>query len=270
MKEFLLSIMNKNIYVSIAAVLVGISLYIIVKHTTDRLLEKNKENRENKENKKINRKKRTYIKLFKNIFKYIIIIFVSIVILQVNGVNVTSIIAGLGLVSVIAGLALQDALKDIITGFNIIVDDYYSVGDVLKINGIEGKVIELGLKATKLKDINNGNMYVIANRNINDALTMSNQLYIEIPLPYEEKVEKMEKILEEIVKKIAEIENVEEAKYLGLGEFGDSAIIYKIKILIKPEERMKVKRDANRIIKLELEKNKIEIPYMQVEVHSRK
>ena len=94
------------------------------------------------------------------------------------GFNVTSFIAGLGVVSVIVGLAVQDALKDIIMGFNIIVDNYYSVGDIIKIGDVEGKVVELGVKATKLKDINTDNILVIANRNISQALRISDQLVV--------------------------------------------------------------------------------------------
>lgn len=263
MEKLLSMLMNRNIYVSIATVIIGVFLYIIARRTTSKFLEKNKNNQ------KINRKKKTYIKLFKNIFKYIIIIVVCVIILQVNGINVTSIIAGLGLVSVIAGLALQDALKDIIMGFNIIIDDYFSVGDVLKINDIEGKVIELGLKATKMKDVNNGNIYVVANRNISEALNLSNQLDIDIPLPYEEKVEKIESIIDNITNQISELQDVIDVEYKGLNEFGDSAIYYKIRIYSKPEFKPQVKRDANRIIKLELDKNNIQIPYMQVDVHKK-
>ena len=44
-------------------------------------------------------------------------------------------------------------------GFNIIVDEYYSIGDVIKIDNIEGKVLEVGLKSTKMKDINTNNIF---------------------------------------------------------------------------------------------------------------
>ncbi len=110
--------------------------------------------------------------------------------MQLLGFNVSSLIAGLGVVSVIAGLALQDALKDIIMGFNIIVDNYFSVGDIIKIGDVEGKVIELGVKSTKLKDVNNDNIFVIANRNISQSLRLSDQLVVDVPVSYDEPTEK--------------------------------------------------------------------------------
>ena len=192
------------------------------------------------------------------------------VFIQVNGVNVTSIIAGLGVASVIAGLALQDALKDIIMGFNIIIDNYFSVGDVLEIGDVVGKVTELGLKSTKLKDVNNGNIFVIANRNIEQALNVSNEIDIDLPLPYEEPIEKMEKLINKIIVRIKEIENVDDVVYKGIKDFGESGIYYKIRIYSKPECKYLARLKARRTIKIELDKANVAIPYRQVDLHNKK
>ena len=264
MKNIIVEFISKEIIISLIVVLIGLVVYAFSKKIINKLLEKNQSNN------KITKKKKTYIKLFDSIIKYIILIAVLIIVLQVNGINVTSIIAGLGLVSVIAGLALQDALKDVIMGVNIIIDNYYSVGDVLKLDDTEGKVMEIGLKTTKLLDINNGNVLVIANREINKALSMSTQFDIDIPLPYEEKIEDVEKIIAEILVKISKLANVKNVEYRGVQEFADSAIMYKIRIYgIKVETNPQLKRDANRIIKLELDKNNINIPYTQIDIHQK-
>lgn len=258
---------NKNLYVSAIVVVLSMAFYILIKKVTNRILDKRGH--------LMNRKKKTYAKLLNNIFKYIMLIIVTVTVLQINGVNVTSIVAGLGLVSVIAGLALQDALKDIIMGFNLIVDDYFSVGDVVRITGvdgqtIEGKVMEIGLKATKLKDTLAGNILVIANRNISQALTVSTMVDIDIPLPYEEKKEKIEKIIEEMLPKISLVENISGVEYKGIQKFDKSAIIYKIRFQCKPELNFQATRDVNGIIKSELDKNKVEIPYTQISLHNVK
>lgn len=262
-EEFSNFLMKKELLISIAIVVVAVVVYFLIKKIIHRLMNRNVANS------KIDRKRKTYMKLFNNIIKYILIILTVLAIMQVNGVNVSSLVAGLGLASAIAGLALQDALKDIIMGVNIIVDDYFAVGDVVKINNVEGKVIEVGLKTTKLKDIITNDTFVIANRNIGEATNISTQLDIDVPLPYENKVEDIEEILGRAISKIEQIEEVLKIEYRGLQEFGDSAIFYKIRLYCKPEIKPQIRRDANRIIKLELDANNIDIPYMQVDLHQK-
>ena len=215
------------------------------------------------------KKRITYLKLFNHIINYIVIIILLLIILQLFGIDVTSIIAGIGVVSLVAGLALQDALKDIIMGFNIIVDNYFSVGDVIKIGDVEGKVIEVGVKSTKLKDVNTDNILVIANRNINESLKISDLNGIDIPLPYEEDTLKIEKIIDEIIIKLKENNDIKDVKYLGINEFKDSAIIYKILLICSPDKKLSTKRFALRTIKLTLDENNITIPYNQLDIHQK-
>ena len=172
MKDFILSINNNKLYISVAIVVIGIIVYEIIKKTINKILEKDKQRN------KLDKKGRTVVKLFTNIIKYVIIVIVGVLVLQIYGVNVNSIVAGLGLVSVVAGLAIQDPLKDIVTGVNIITDDYFSLGDVVKIGDVEGKVVYLGVRTTKIKDIANGNVLVLANRNIDKVIKISDEMYM--------------------------------------------------------------------------------------------
>ena len=253
-------IISTELIVSLIIVILGFLIYFLLKCLINKILDKRKY---------VSKKKKTYLKLFKSIFKYVILIVVVVLVLQVNGINVTSIIAGLGIASVIAGFALQDAIKDIIMGFNIIVDEYYSVGDVVRIGEIEGKVLELGLKSTKMVDINTNDIFVIANREISKSLVVSTQFDIDIPIPYKEKISRVESIIEEIISQVTDLKNITNIEYRGLNKFGESAIYYKIRMYAKAEYQPQLKRDINRIIKLELDKNNIDIPYLQVDIHNK-
>ena len=145
----------------------------------------------------------TYIKLILSAIRYIFIIITILTVLQINGVDVTSIMAGLGLIGVIIGLAVQDALKDIIRGFSIVSDRYFSVGDVIKYNNEqEGKVLEVGFRSTKLQSITNGCTVTVANRLIEQAEQCANSTSITVPMPYEVKVVEAEKVIGEIVEEI--------------------------------------------------------------------
>lgn len=253
-------IITKEIIISIIIVAVAVAVYFLAKKIVNRVMEKSK---------RTTKKGKTYIKLFNNVFKYVLIIVTVVAILQVNGINVTSIITGLGIASAIFALALQDAVKDIIAGVNIIVDEYFIVGDVIKIGDVEGKIIELGLKSTKVRDINNGNLLTVANRNISEALIEPDYFFIKIPLSYSEKIERVEAVISQIMEKIKTVEDVKDVEYKGLSSFEDSSISYTLKIFTKAEVKPIVKCKSNRIIKLELDKNNMEIPYTQIDVHNR-
>lgn len=254
-KKILDLIVNKKIYLPVIIIIIGVVIYKIIEHSINKIMEKDKQH------KRLDKKGKTMVKLINNIAKYIIIAIVVALILQIYGINVNSLIAGLGLVSIIAGLAIQDPLKDIVTGINIITDDYYSLGDVISVDNIEGKVIQLGIRTTKIKDTKNGNIYVIANRNISKITKVSEELYLDVPIPYEENISKVEKVLRNACNNIEKIDNVHKAESIGLNEFASSSLVFKIKILCNPEYKYQVKRKSNKIIKLELDKEKISIPY---------
>lgn len=220
-------------------------------------------------NRKLNNKSRTYLKLTNNILKYIIIILTIIILLQANGIDVSSMLAGVGIVSVIVGLAIQDALKDIIRGFSILSEEYFSVGDIVTYDGITGKVLVLGLKTTKIKDIVTDNIISIANRNIEQIQIVSNSLYINFPMPYEVSINKAENVINKIITSIKEIDDVEDVQYKGVTEIADSSIKYLLKITCPPERKLQIRRDSLRCILQIMAKNNIQIPYNQIDVHQK-
>ena len=218
---------------------------------------------------KISKKNKTYIRLITSVLKYVFIILTVLIILQTNGINVSSILAGVGIVGVVIGLAIQDALKDIIRGFNILSDEYFSVGDTIIYNGITGKVISLGLNSSKIQDIKTNNIITIANRNILEVTVISKNIYINVPLSYELKVSIAEKVMNEIVDEIKNNEKVINVKYLGVNNFNDSNIDYLLVIESPIDLKLQIRRDALHSILEVLEKNNIEIPYNQLDIHNK-
>ncbi len=178
-------------------------------------------------------------------------------------------LAGVGIASAIIGLAVQDALKDIIRGFSILSDQYFSVGDVIEYNGITGKVMVIGLKSTKVRDILTDNIVSIANRNIEQVAIVSNSLYLKFPMPYEVPVDRAENVIDSIIEAVKQDVKIDDAEYKGVSELADSSIKYLIKITCLPEAKTQVKRDAQGIILRVLAENNIEVPYNQIDVHQK-
>ena len=217
----------------------------------------------------ISNRSETYLKLVSSILRYIFIILTLLFVLQINNINVTSMLAGVGIVSVVIGLAIQDALKDIIRGFSILSDGYFSVGDVVKYKNIEGKVLVIGLKTTKIKSIINQNVISIANRNIEEIEVISPQLDVEVPLSYEVSKKKAEAVILECVNNIKDKVETNGVDYKGINKLDDSSMNYLIRIWCDAEIKPQIKRDSIGVIVETLEKNKIEIPYTQIDIHNK-
>ncbi|MBR3152065.1 MAG: mechanosensitive ion channel family protein [Clostridia bacterium] len=215
------------------------------------------------------KKSKTYFKLTKSVIRYISLIIGILLVLQINGVNVSSILAGVGIAGVVFGLAIQDWLKDVIRGSSILSDNYFSVGDIVKYKDIEAKVLVIGLKTTKLQDLKNSNVISIANRNIEEIEVVSNLIYVSVPMPYEVSVENAEKVVFEICKEINNNNNVNDCKYKSINELGESSVKYYIEINCNPLYRLQVKRDANRSILTVMSENGIHVPYNQIDVHNK-
>ena len=267
--EFLLNIIrNEKIYKPILAIVIGYIIYKIIRTTLKRFIEKNKHS-----GYELKRRK-TVVELLSNFIKIAIIIVVSLIILKVQGIDTTSIIASIGVASAVIGLAFQDTLKDVIGGITIIMENYFIVGDIIRYHDFTGEVISFGFKSTKVRNHSN-EILTISNRNISEIINLSQAkagVIINIPIAYEEDIEKVEKAIDKILTKINKIDEVETDSpiYLGISELSDSSVNYMIKFITNNDKQWQSKRDALKVIKLELDKNGIKIPYNQIEVHNGK
>ena len=151
--------------------------------------------------------------------------------------------------------------------------NYFVIGDIVEYDGFTGEVIEFGLKSTKIQAFT-GETFSIANRNIDKIKNLSQKssnLFIKVPTAYEASEEKVASTLKDAIKEIIKnTEADEESEYLGIEEFSESSINYIVKVHCSQDKRIQVKRQALSIIKKAYDKNKIKIPYNQIEVHNGK
>jgi len=262
--KFLNFIIKKEVIGTAITLLLMYLAFSLVKVISNKILNKSKSEFEKK-------RRKTVIELAKTIAKVIICSIVIIVILDLFGVNVTSLVASLGVASAVGALALQDTLKDVIAGAAIIMDNYFVVGDCVRYNGFLGTVIELGLRSTKIESFD-GEVLIIANRNISEVTNLSQKTassLIIAPVAYEEKVEKVEKIINEIIEEVLTWDTVKKnTTYIGINALKDSCIEYGIRLYCSPGKVWEYKRNILRLIKIKFDKNKIKIPYNQIEVHN--
>ena len=253
---------NNKLLKELVIIVVAIAIYIVVGKIIDNSTNKFFKSR------KIDNKTKTLIKVLVNVGKYIFLLFVILTILQINGINISALLTGVGVVGVIGGVALQDILKDLVMGINIIVENFFHVGDIVKYNNHIGRVVSFGLRSTKIQSIENDDIITIANRNITEISKVSKWLDIDIPVSYDNKIEAVESVLDKILVNINRLEHVENSEYKGLSDFADSSINYKIRIYCNPEYKLQIRRDSLRIIKNHFDKHNIVVPYTQIDIHN--
>ena len=208
--------------------------------------------------------------LLKNIGKYIIGSITLLAILTVYGIDVGSILAGLGILGAVLGLALQDTFKDFIAGISILLENQFAIGDNIEIDGFRGEVIFLGLKTTKIKSYE-GSVKILANRNIgnviNNSLSPSLAL-VDIAVSNREDIKKVEKILKEVAdEQSKELQKLKgPVEILGINKIEDSNLVYRLSVLTEPAENFQVERDLRRAIKIHFDQANIKIAYPHMEV----
>ncbi len=264
--DFLKSIIESGLFAriiwTIIVIVVSIALYTAISKIFSRREKKNSKFFSSKKNK-------TYLRMLRNVIGGAIIILAFLTILQIFGINVSSMLAGVGIVSIVVGFALQDALKDFVRGFEIVSDNYYNVGDVIKFGDNVGEVLSLTLHTTKIQDINTMNIVSIANRNIDQVEVVSGYIYLPVPLPYEIKPAVADKLMEELTNRIAKLENVESATYQGLSQIADSVLNYQIAITCDPMNKLQVRRDSLGTVTKTLAEYKLRLPYQHIDVHQK-
>ena len=258
-------IQSTKIYMPLIYIVVGTIIYMIISRAITKVSKLKIKNT----NKERDKRKATIISLINNIIKYIIIAIVIILILNTYGIDTTSIIASLGAISVIVGLAFQDIIKDLLAGMFIIFENTYAVGDFVEINGFKGEVISLGLKTTKIKSYT-GEVKIISNSSFIEVINYSlnhSKILINIPFPYNQKIDEIEKALNKVKEEIEKNQDVYQMDLLGIDEFASSSINYAIIIECAPMTHIVTKRQVLKIIKNTFDEAKIEIPFNQLDIH---
>lgn len=220
------------------------------------------------------RSKETVLAMCKNIIKVLIIIISILYILQVYGVNTSALVASVGAFSIVIGLAFQDVLKDLLVGASIILESQFAIGEIVEINGFKGEIISLTLKTTRIKSYT-GEVKIISNRYIAEITNYSlDNVLVKViaSVSYETDNQKVEKVLNELISKLNK--TIPELKsdiiIEGIDSLNDSSVDYLLTTKSSVRNEFLVKRKILKEVKNAFDKNGIEIPYPQVEVHNEK
>lgn len=230
---------------------------------------------------KIIKKGRGFNKLEKSVQSFIIS-FVNIALkclvlitgLGYIGVPMTSMITLFGTASLAIGLALQGGLTNMVGGLMILIFKPFKVGDWIESNGISGSVDEITIFYTAISTLDqtkvvlpNGNL---ANSNIKNFTTNDKRkLCVDFSVSYDSDIDKVKKVLREVIDKEDMILKDEEI-FIRLTEHSDSALIFTVRVWTENKNFWPVKFNLLENVKKAFDKNKITIPFPQLDVHMDK
>lgn len=223
MNKYIDLILGNNIYANILKNIIYILLVLIISFISIKILVRIINylmNSNTRISKKFafnynSKRKETILRLIASLVRYIIYFIAVIQILSIFGINTTGLLASAGIISVAIGFGAQTLVKDVITGFFIILEGQFDVGDKVQINSATGQVMSLGLRYTKLK-ANTGEIYFIPNSTISQVVNYSKSYFVvekELSIKIEEDIETLENNIAELLEKLNNNNNIKKYFY---------------------------------------------------------
>lgn len=211
------------------------------------------------------RRTKTIGVLLNNVVTYTVNFIIILLVLNQIGINMAPVLAGAGVIGLAIGFGAQSLVKDVITGFFIIFEDQFGVGDVIQTGAFKGTVEEIGLRVTRLRSWT-GEVHIIPNGSIQQVTNFSvyNSIaVVDMPVAYEEDVDRTMEVLKKTVQNTYEqLENVTKMpEVLGIQMLGPSDVVIRVIAECKPNTHAMVERELKKQFKLAMESSGIEIPY---------
>ncbi len=208
--------------------------------------------------------------LLKSIASIAIFTITGITAMAELGFPVGPLIASAGIVGVAIGFGAQSLVTDFLSGIFMIVEDQYGVGDVIDVGEAIGTVEAVGLRVTRLRDIDgtvwyvrNGEIMRVGNASQNWARTV-----LDIPVAYTEDLQRVKHVLQDVADDMWEDEDfkaviIEKPEVWGVQELGPDACVVRVTLKTAPLEQWGVAREMRERIKARFDFENIEIPLPQ-------
>ncbi len=201
-----------------------------------------------------------------------IILWATVVLMIVKevGIEIGPVLAGAGIVGLAVGFGGQNLVKDVISGFFLILENQVRIGDVVAINGSSGLVEQINFRTIVLRDLA-GVVHIIPNGAITSLSNMTHgwSAYVfEIGVAYHEDPDRVISLLKKTGAQLRQEDQykdliIEDPEIFGLDKFGDSAVMIKGRIKTKPIHQWEVGREFLRRVKHAFDEQNIEIPFPQ-------
>jgi len=193
-----------------------------------------------------------------------------LMILQEIGVPIGPILAGAGIVGIAIGFGGQYVIRDLISGFFIILENQYRIGDVVSFDGTSGLVEDISLRMTTLRN-QDGTVHHIPHGEIKKVSNLSKdfaRINLNMNISYSANLEQVIAVVNRVGMELAEDplfkpHIIKPPQFLRIEDFGDSSVIIKILGETQPLMQWELTGELRKRLKIAFDKEGIEIPYPQ-------
>lgn len=199
----------------------------------------------------------------------IVIFFIAVLmILGELGIQLGPLLATAGIGALAIGFGAQSLVKDVISGFFIILENQYRIGDAIEVSGVSGLVESVGIRKTVLRDLE-GRVHTIPNGEIKIVSNLSKEWsrsVLDIGISYREDVDQVIELLYQIGRELEAEEPFKSAileplQILGVERFGESQLIIRLMVKTVPLKQWEIGRELRRRIKNRFDEKGIQIPF---------
>jgi small conductance mechanosensitive channel len=217
----------------------------------------------------------TLIRIFHNTLLVVLWTAAAMMILSEAGVNIGPLLAAAGIVGVAFGFGGQYLIRDVISGFFIIMENQYRIGDVACVDATCGLVEDITMRITTLRDLD-GTVHHVPNGSITKTSNLS-KLYarvnLNVGISYAADLEKVIKVVNETGRELAsdpawKDQIITPPAFLRVDDFADSSVTIKILGDTKPLKQWDVTGELRKRLKIAFDHHHIEIPFPQRVVHT--
>ncbi len=201
-------------------------------------------------------------------------IITGIYILGRLGINITPILASAGVLGLAVAFGAQTLIKDFLSGFFILLENQYRIGDVIVIDGVGGVVERITLRVTVLRDLQ-GTVHYIPNGTMARISNMTqgwSRVVLEVGVSYSENLDRVIRVLKDLLAQLKADPAwgpalLDEPEVSGVESLGESSIDVRVLVKTRPMKQWDVARELRKRIKARFDQEGIEIPFPQRVVH---
>ena len=216
----------------------------------------------------------TLVRLLRQAVIIVLWVMTGLLILRQLGVDIGPVLASAGVVGVAVGFGAQNLVRDVISGFFMILENQVRVGDVAIINGTGGLVEKINFRTIVLRDLS-GIVHTFPNGTISTLANMTREwsaFVFDIGVAYKEDTDKVVEVLTRVGAELRQDPHfgplmLDDVEIFGVDKFADSSVVIKGRTRTLPIKQWDVGREYQRRVKKAFDQAGIEIPFPHLSVY---